>query len=257
MLRYNLFFVVFLWAFSLQAKMPLTAGLPSFPPFAFDESEEFKVGSLIQYYRLLSAKTGIPIKVVRMPYARIKRSLESGSLDMAIIFRNDDLKQFVDYVGLVSYSQVAILPRHGKLLERYEHLSSLNGIAVIRGASFGEPFDSDKNLNKYLVNDYLQGMWMLKLGRVDAVVGSLSGLEYTSTTAGFDSEILGEAFLLKDKQWWLHFSKQSKHKELQPKIAQAIIDFYQPYLIYNLYKSSNDYLNKKEKIPPKISMRNR
>ena len=117
MLRYNLFFVVFLWAFSLQAKMPLTAGLPSFPPFAFDESDELNVGSIIQYYRLLSAKTGIPINVVRMPYARMKKSLENGSLDMAVIFRNNDLKKYVDYVGLVSYSQVVIIPRKERIIE--------------------------------------------------------------------------------------------------------------------------------------------
>ena len=234
--------------------MPLTAGLPSFPPFAFDESDELNVGSIIQYYRLLSAKTGIPINVVRMPYARMKKSLENGSLDMAVIFRNNDLKKYVDYVGLVSYSQVVIIPRKERIIEHYEDLSALNGIAVIRGASFGEPFDSDKRLNKYLVNDYLQGMLMLKLGRVDAVIGSLSGLEYTSLIAGFDKEILGEAFLLKDKEWWLHFSKQSKHKNLQPRLAQAIIDLYQPYLIYKLYKYSNDTLNQNEKLLPQILM---
>ena len=95
---------------------------------------------------------------------------------------------------------------------------------------------------------------MLKLGRVDAVIGSLSGLEYTSLTAGFDKEILGEAFLLKDKEWWLHFSKQSKHKNLQPRLAQAIIDLYQPYLIYKLYQYSNDTLNQNEKVLPQVPM---
>lgn len=236
MLRYSLFLTLFLLAFSLHAKTPLTAGLPSFPPFAFDESDAFNEGSLIQYYRLLSEKTGIPINVVRMPYARMIKSLENGSIDMAIMLRNNNLEKYVDYVGLVSYSQISIISRKDKTLERYEDLAALKAIAVIRGASFGEPFDSDPKLNKFLVNDYLQGILMLKKGRVDAVIGSLSGLEFTSSTS-LDKDFLGGQLLLSDKEWSLHFSKKSKQKILQPKIAQAIVEFYQPFLIYKLYKS--------------------
>tara|TARA_R110002167_G_C12686270_1_gene651956 strand:+ start:540 stop:1313 length:774 start_codon:yes stop_codon:yes gene_type:complete len=236
-------FLFLIFGLQVQAKISLKAGLPAFPPFALDESDETGVGSVVRYYQLLSEKTGLDIQVVRMPYARMLKSLKNGRLDVAIIFRNADLVNYVSYTELVSYSKVAIVPQKYELIEEYEQLILLNEIAVIRGASFGSRFDSDQRLRKYFVNDYLQGMSMLKLGRVKAVVGSLAGIEYTSSVLGVEMENWGRPFLLPDKEWWLHFSKKSKHRSVEPLLKEAIQALYQTYLIYDLYDGGNKNVN--------------
>jgi len=230
---------LFIFGFDVEARITLKAGLPAFPPFAFDESDETHLGSVVRYYQLLADETGLDIQVVRMPYARMVKSLRQGSLDIAIIFRNADLANSVNYTGRVSYARVAIVPQKNRLIEEYEQLLLLSGIAVIRGASFGPRFDYDQNLRKYFVNDYKQGMSMLKLGRVNAVVGSLAGIEYTSSAIGVDMDNWGRPFLLPDKEWWLHFSKRSKHRIAESQLKKAVQALYQTYLIYDLYDGGN------------------
>ena len=46
----------------------------------------------------------------------------------------------------------------------------------------------------------MQGLSMFKLGKVNAVVGSLSGIEYTSSAMGVDMDDWGRPFLLSDKE---------------------------------------------------------
>jgi polar amino acid transport system substrate-binding protein len=227
------------FCFDLAAKITLKVGLPAFPPFAFDNSDETHVGSVVRYYQLLGDKAGLDIQVVRMPYVRMIKSLEDGRLDIAVIFRNADLIDFVNYTGRVSYAKVAIVPQKNRLIKEYQQLLQLSGIAVIRGASFGPKFDTDQNLKKYFVNDYIQGLSMLKLGRVNAVVGSLAGIEYTSSVIGVDMKGWGKPFLLSDKEWWLHFSKKSEHKITETQLKKAVQALYQTYLIYDLYDASS------------------
>ena len=93
----------------------------------------------------------------------------------------------------------------------------------------------------------MQGLSMLKLGRVNAVVGSLSGIEYTSSAMGVDMDDWGRPFLLSDKEWWLHFSKRSKYRASETQLKKAVQALYQTYLIYDLYDGSSKNVVSKKK----------
>ncbi len=223
-----------------MANTTLKVGLPAFPPFAHSASAPHKQGAVVKYYSLLQAQTGIVMDIVRMPYARMQRALKTGELDMAIFFKNINLHGHVDYIGPVSLSKVAVICKRGIQIGSYEQLLDLSSIAVIRGASFGEKFDQDIRLKKYLVNDYLQGVAMLAKGRVDAVVGSISGLEYNAQLLNKTLSKWSNKFVLQDKEWWVHFSKQSKHRAQQKQITKAVKQLFKPYLIYELYRSEHE-----------------
>lgn len=119
MIRLLSFILFLIFGFNVEAKIRLKAGLPAFPPFAFDESDKTHVGSVVKYYLLLADKAGLDIQVVRLPYTRMIKSLEDGSLDIAIIFRNAELANFVNYTGPVSYAKVAIVPNKNNLMNNY------------------------------------------------------------------------------------------------------------------------------------------
>lgn len=234
--------VLLMWVLPSHAEasgqVELKAGMPSFPPFAYPRLNDSSRGIAVRYLNMLSDKTGIQIRPVFLPYARTIQSLRRGELDFAVIFHNPQVSEAVDYVAKVSESRVLVLPKTGIHLKQYEQLLSLQNIAVIRNASFEHRFDNDTRLKKYFVNDYRQALQMLHRGRVDAVVGSMSGLDYNSRTLGVGFETWGEPLALDNKEWWLHMSKASRHRELVPQLKAAVEALYQPYLFYSLYQQN-------------------
>ncbi|MBL4740892.1 MAG: transporter substrate-binding domain-containing protein [Sneathiella sp.] len=214
----------------------LNAGLPAFPPFAYPASDGKKPGTVVSLYRMLEKETGVIFKIHFFPYARTLTSLKNGTLDVAIMFKNHSVQGDVSYIGKVSQSKVIVLSTKGNKIQRYEDLYQFRRIASIRKASYEPRFDLDTNINKFPVGNYLQSIEMLKLGRVDAAVGSQSGLQNAIDVQGIDTTNWPAPFELGKKEWWLHFSKNSKHHDLIPSLTHAVETLYKSDLIYELYK---------------------
>jgi len=187
-------------------------------------------------YERLGEITGVKFDVQDYPYARVIESMKNGRLDVAIIFKNKSIKNFVTYVAEVSKSKVIIIPSRRFDLNSYEDLYSLHSIAVLRNASFERHFDSDDELNKFTMIDYEQGLKMMVLGRMDAIVGSKSGLEESINSLEIDSSKFGNPFILNNKEWWLHVSTKSKYQYLIPELKKAVRLISSDNLVYSLYQ---------------------
>ena len=220
-----------------KERIHLRAGLPDFPPFSFVTDDGENKGAVVEYINLLERKTQLDIEIVHMPYARLVKSLASGDIDIGVLFLNDNLANDVRYVAEVSMSKVVVLPRKDIVLNTFDDLYSLSNVAVIRSASFHKQFDTDKMIRKVYVNDYDQGIGLLELGRVDAIVGSISGLDYAMRSIDKAVEDWGKPLKLSDRQWWLHMSNASGNTSLLKSLKSAVDDLYEPYLIYKLYKT--------------------
>ncbi|ARU56238.1 family 3 extracellular solute-binding protein [Oleiphilus messinensis] len=219
------------------ADIILKAGLPAFPPFAYPD-EATERGVVVDIYKMLEKELKVKIDIKYYPYPRVVRSMRNGDLDVAIIFKNDTLSSDVTYVGEVSKSKVVIIPRKGVSVDCYEDLYKLNDIAVVRRANYEPRFDSDSKLNKVPVLDYVLGMRMMMANRMDAIIGSQSGLQETIHTIGSDWTALGEPFLLSEKEWWVHLSRKSPHQELAPIIKKKLEAIYKKDLVWELYAQS-------------------
>jgi polar amino acid transport system substrate-binding protein len=218
----------------------LTASMPSFSPFAsFDENIKCE-GTISKLLKMIFLHAGIEFNLINYPYARILHSLNAGILDSALIFKNTSIAQNVEYLGPVSKSKVIILSSTGITVSSYADLSELKAIAVIRNAHFDKRFDHDNTIKKVNVDSYKQAINMLKVGHIDAIVGSLVGLEYALKQAGMEQKQLNTAFTLGEKEWWLHISKKSPYLKNKTEIKQAIKYFYKEDLIYQLYKTQLD-----------------
>ncbi|WP_166425422.1 transporter substrate-binding domain-containing protein [Paraglaciecola sp. 20A4] len=223
---------------TLPSAITLKVGVPGFAPFAYVNKQSQLTGSVVRYLDLLSVKTGIQFEIVLWPYARVIAGVQRGTLDGAVIFRNAQLNDYVTFIGPISKSKVIVLPQMGRNLSTYNQLLLLNHIAVIRGASFSRTFDEDTQLRKLQVSDYAQGLNLLRLNRVNAVVGSLQGIEYNLIALGANIQDFGTPLLLAENSNWFHFSKKSAHQDVIPELTKGIEDLYQPDLLYRLYKSS-------------------
>lgn len=219
------------------AETVLTAGLPSFPPFAYPEDAD-RQGVVDDIYKKLGEAAGIEFEIQYLPYPRVVESMKNGDLDVALIFKNLALQGHVTYIGEVSKSKVLVIPKKGLHLGGYEDLYGLGGIAVIRKANFQRRFDLDARIKKHTVISYAVGLLMMSAGRVDAIVGSRSGLESTSRMLGIDQSTWGDPLFLNHKEWWLHMSNKSKYQHLIPELRKVVSDIFSEDLVYELYASS-------------------
>jgi polar amino acid transport system substrate-binding protein len=218
----------------------LKVAVPPFAPFAyFKESNECK-GASVKILDDIAQLAGIQFQHVRYPYARILTSLKNGELDMALIFKNATVINNVEFIGPVSKSRVVVLTKLSNPIKQYQGLHALNAIAAIRKAQFESQFDQDQQLNKSPVESYRQGLQMFKIEHVDAVVGSISGLEYNMKQLNMSAELLNQAFVLGHKEWWLHISNRSplikENSNIKSKIKKAVNKIYRERLSYEVYK---------------------
>ena len=227
---------------SVGTPITLNVGLPSFPPFAYPPTANTQRGTIVALYRILEKELrkelDVRFKIQHYPYARTLVGLQDGSLDLAIIFKNLSLQGDVSYVAKVSQSKVIVIYDHEHTIQKYQDLYQLFDIAVIREAHFEQKFDMDPKINRYPVENYRQGIQMLKLGRVAAVVGSESGLQYVLSLFEFKGKKWCQPYVLGHKEWWIHFSNNSSHQHLVPAIRKAVENIYKDDLVFDLYKQS-------------------
>ncbi|MGK0290718.1 MAG: polar amino acid transport system substrate-binding protein [bacterium] len=77
---------------------------------------------------------------------------------------------------------------------------------------------------------------MLSRGRVDAAVGSESGIIYALNNSGIKEQKWKKSYILGSKEWWVHLSNKSKDSNLIPALKKAVKKLYKPNLIYKLYQ---------------------
>ena len=241
--------IIFLLAFCLSAfacadktssELPvLRVGLPPFPPFAYP-NEDSERGVVVDIFKLLEKELQVNFKIIYYPYPRVVESMKRGDLDLAIIFKNKSLKPYVTYIGQISKSKVFVIPRADFKIHSYDDLYALNSIAVLRRANFEPRFDVDTNINKFTVVNYESGFRMLNANRVDAIVGSQSGLEEARYNLEFTSKAWGEPFVLNKKEWWLHLSNKSAHQALIPDLKKAVEKVYREDLVWELFTKAKD-----------------
>ena len=224
----------------------IQVAVPPFAPFAFFKENTKCQGASIVILNKLASETGLNLSHVKYPYARILSSLKNGQLDLALIFKNDSLKNHVNYIGPVSQSKVVVLTQTKNAISAYDDLAKLKHIAVIRKAQFEARFDEDSRLNKIPVESYLQALQMFKLNRVEAVVGSISGLEYAMQELKMNVNLVKNAYHLGHKEWWLHLSKKSAQPGIINKLTRAVEKIYKTGLIYQVFKQQINSCLKEE-----------
>lgn len=225
--------------FSVQAiELDLHVSSPSFAPFSHFNENPTCVGTTQKILNDLAIKVGFKANNALYPYARILKALESGRVDIALIFKNTSVSQSVEYIGPIAKSKVLVITSSETSVTQYEDLYQLKAIAVIRNASFESRFDHDPQINKTFVANYAQAVMMFKAKRVDAIIGSEVGLEYALTQKVLNSEqLIKNSFFLGHKEWWVHLAKKSKYRELANELRTATVQLYDDRLIYDTYKT--------------------
>lgn len=166
------------------------------------------------YYDLLNIvfeNANVKFENIILPYARIKHELKTGHADVTIMFKYPELAPYVKYITPLPVLKNVVIGRKGTSISS---IDDLNGkvIAYLRGAKFSEQIDKSKGISKQFVNDFDQGIDMMRLNRVDAIIGPLSAILYSAKKMGVSKQFFGEPFTVSTKTPWLQISKKNTEK---------------------------------------------
>ncbi|MFD2265450.1 substrate-binding periplasmic protein [Lacibacterium aquatile] len=116
---------------------------------------------------LLSQRSGIKIRLEKMPLTRIYERLQAGQSQLA---HSPAIVPGVEFVGESFTVPLIAVGRSGMSLAKYDDLYRLRGVGVMRKARFGHKFDTDPLITKVEVVEVSTALRMLAAGRLDAVV---------------------------------------------------------------------------------------
>jgi polar amino acid transport system substrate-binding protein len=192
-------------------------------PLGFYDENNKVAGMDFDILQQIEEYSGICMTMRLIPIARIWKSFEQGQHDGGLIFKTAESNHSVEYAAFVGNAEIIIIPRNGLTIDSYEQLPKMS-IAKTRGTPISDRFDLDIRLNLVEVTTYGQLIKMLKLGRIDAVVGNAAPLFYNLSR--FDntekSIVVGNKFVLGSRETWLQFSKKSTNLTQLPKLKKAV-----------------------------------
>jgi polar amino acid transport system substrate-binding protein len=176
-------------------------------PYGIIEHEHYS-GIYYDLSNMLFENANITFENIIFPYARVKHELMSGQADVTIMLKYQELEPYVDYIAPLPALRNVVI---GKKSLSISSLDDLNGkvIAYLRGAQFSEKLDEAHNISKQFVNDFEQGIEMMRLNRVDAIIGPLPAILSSAKRIGLAPEFFGQPYAISTKIPWLQVSKKS------------------------------------------------
>jgi polar amino acid transport system substrate-binding protein len=175
-------------------------------------------GIYYELAELLSLKSEMKTDHYIYPYSRIIHEMKYGLSDVTIMFKYDELNEYVDYLIPLPSIKNVIVGLNGN---HFSSIKELKGktIAYLRGAKFSAEIDHDKDIHKYLTSNLVNGIKMLVVGRVDAIIGPYQAILYAAKIAGKRKNLLGSPLVVSERTPWLQISKKSKFRGKSEKLS--------------------------------------
>jgi ABC-type amino acid transport substrate-binding protein len=146
--------------------------IPDVWPWAYEDRDGIPRGSLIQVTNRLSELTGVPIETRLRPLRRALIELNSGEVNFSLLFQSPAMDSRATNVAQVM--KINIMLAASVDTDYPLTLETLKGrrIGYIRGTYLGDAFERDTDVEKVPVAVISQGIEMLDLGRLSAILAS-------------------------------------------------------------------------------------
>jgi len=190
--------------------------------YGFENVQGEKTGALYDLLVAIRSTSGIGLPVVIQPAKRLLATMSRGKKNCTAVINSPDIIKSFDVIEPIGYKLAAgILPVAGIKLKKYSSLKKIK-IAVPLGIVFDDKFHSDKTLNKVSTPKYINGIRMMKLGRVDAVAGAVSVLKFIAKQEGLSHHFFDDPLVFTESDLYLVCSFQLNNNE-RDKLQQAVI----------------------------------
>jgi len=217
--------IIIIWVISLgfaqgQANDSIEIRTIGIPPYGIQEKNK-PSGFYFEVSNLVAKEAGYTANNYVYPYIRIINELKTGQTDMSILFKYEELEEYVVYVAPLATLKTVVIGLNGT---EFKTISSLKGktIAYLRGAKFSDDIDNDPEIIKEITTDFLQGVKMLKFGRVDAIIGPLDPILSAANKITDGEYIFGKPLVVAERTPWIQISNKSA-SELSVRKLRTII----------------------------------
>lgn len=190
-------------------------------PFGFTSDTGKPIDIGVEIGNLILEEAGLTFENTIVPYARAVAMIESGDADFMLAFPNARFQAAAAPTASIAAFENVIIGRAGTA---FPTLKELHGktVASIRVARYDKAFSADPLIEKHYVNNYEQGLTMLLAGRVDAIIGTKTGILYQMDAMGRSRSQLGPPLILNTEDAWLFFSKRNYDEQIAVKLREAI-----------------------------------
>jgi polar amino acid transport system substrate-binding protein len=201
-------------------RAPLRMAVMDQMPWAGRDAQGRPAGVVVDMARLLAAASGVAIDTIAVPYARATAMLAGGKVDLMLAFDTGTVAGMPAPLDMLGGEDIVILGRHGS---SYRSLDDLCGCTVghLRRATFIPAFANAACLRRYEVNSYEQGLRMLALQRLDAMLGVRSTIDYVVSQQRMDAGDFGAPLVLTRAGLALYVAPQVKDKALVARLHDA------------------------------------
>jgi polar amino acid transport system substrate-binding protein len=188
-------------------------------PYGIEDTHQ-KSGIYYDLINLLLKNAKLESEHYIYPYARIIHELKIGKTDLTIMFKYKELESFVEYIYPLPTLKNIVIGRKG---QDFTSIESLYGksIAYLRGAKFSDAIDNHNEIDKQTITDINQGVVMLSLHRVDAIIGPSAPIFSAAKALKLADDFFGKPLIVSERTPWLQMSKKSLHK-LPPKQLKTL-----------------------------------
>lgn len=168
-------------------------GIGVLPPWKYEADGRLQ-GAEIDMLEVVVKRLGFEVEYVVLPFKRVLFQMESGQLDLMIgLLKRPEREKYIYYIEppykTKSNKVFYVLKGNEQKLREYTDLYKLK-IGTKIGAKFFPQFDSDPNLDKDEVADYLLNIRKLIKKRIDTFVITDSQGEYLVTSMGLQDELV-------------------------------------------------------------------
>lgn len=211
-------YAMFIVTTTVAQEQPLRLVLGNLPPFNCEDVTDTprcinnKLAVKLQHY------SGIGITTSIVPYARATRMLQQNAADIMLLLQNDELVHYAEPVISLYSINLSLYVRAdaAQLAPDKIHTGILRG----SGSNIRTPLAGYRLVE---LADYDQGVEMLALGRLDAMLGPAEALSFLMQRHDLTGQMAPQPLLQFKQDIWLYCRHQACNAAQLQQLQQAVI----------------------------------
>ncbi|MCV2367572.1 substrate-binding periplasmic protein [Roseateles oligotrophus] len=185
--------------------LPLRILLNDVAPYTL-HGEAGRPGMHHEIMLALAREAALPVTIGSAVYVRLALSLKDGSADLVLGVEGPELDSIAQRVAAIHAFKFVVLTKKSSGIQNAAQLKG-KLLGVARGAFYDDSINKDESIRKFGVADPFQGVRMLALDRLDAVISSDYLLSYALKQSGVDATQFAGPFAVNEKSYVLYASK--------------------------------------------------
>ncbi len=209
--------LVALFSFLFCVIVPINAsehiikiGTIALAPYGMQAGDNLS-GAYYEMANLIVNNAGYASNNTITPYARVRREIQYGNIDLTIMYQDSRMHRYVNYIASLPSKPIVIISLQGKSFKKIADLSGKTILHLRDGIYYGA-IDDDKTITKYEVNSHILGIKMLIAGRADAMLGTLQTFQSAILEIEKKENIkvlLSEPLIIDIRTPWIQTSRDS------------------------------------------------